>query len=104
MQQEITLSQIATFFKTPIACWPGSELILDWYHLSKKCYALTSLIARGRVAKKALAFQLLYRLGRGQFDEVLALLEAYGTGTGRSSKYCPWLSQSRLSQPSALAR
>ena len=23
---------IATFFKTQIARWPGSELILDWYH------------------------------------------------------------------------
>lgn len=23
---------IATFFKTPIACWPGSQLIMDWYH------------------------------------------------------------------------
>jgi hypothetical protein len=68
---------IATFFRTQIACWPGSKLILDWYHLSKKCYELTSLIARGRVAKKALLGQLLYRLWRGQFDEALALLEAY---------------------------
>jgi hypothetical protein len=23
---------IATFFKTPIACWPGSQLIMDGYH------------------------------------------------------------------------
>jgi hypothetical protein len=68
---------IATFFKTQIAHWPGSELILDWYHLSKKCYELTSLIARGRVAKKALLGQLLYCLWRGQLDEALALLEAY---------------------------
>jgi hypothetical protein len=45
--------------------------------LIKKCYELTSLIARGRVAKKALAFQLLYHLGRDQLDEALALLEAY---------------------------
>jgi hypothetical protein len=68
---------IATFFKTQIARWPGSELILDWYHLGKKCYELTSLIARGRVAKKALLGQLLYHLWRGQLDEALALLEAY---------------------------
>lgn len=68
---------IATFFKTHLAYWPGSELILDWYHLTKKCYELTSLIARGRVAKKALTFQLLYRLWRGQLDEVLELLKAY---------------------------
>jgi hypothetical protein len=68
---------ITTFFKTQIARWPGSELILDWYHLGKKCYELTSLIARGRVAKKALLGQLLYCLWRGQLDEALALLEAY---------------------------
>jgi hypothetical protein len=68
---------IATFFKTQLASWPRSELILDWYHLSKKCYELTSLIARGRVAKKALFGQVLYRLWRGQLDEALALLEAY---------------------------
>ena len=29
------------------------------------------------MAKKALAFQLLYHLWRGQLDEALALLEAY---------------------------
>jgi hypothetical protein len=29
------------------------------------------------VAKKALTFQLLYHLGRGQLDEALELLEAY---------------------------
>jgi hypothetical protein len=38
---------------------------------------LTSLIARGRGAKKALPGQLLYRLWRGQLDNALALLEAY---------------------------
>jgi hypothetical protein len=27
---------IATFFKTPIACWPGSELIMDWYHAGQE--------------------------------------------------------------------
>jgi hypothetical protein len=42
-----------------IACWPGSELIMDWYHLGKKFYELTSLTARGGVAKKALLGQLL---------------------------------------------
>jgi hypothetical protein len=50
---------------------------MDWYHLGKKCYELTSLIARGRVAKNALLGQLMYRLWRGQLDEALALLEAY---------------------------
>src|SRR2546430_8114787 len=68
---------IATFFKTQIARWPGSELILDWYLLGKKCYELTRLIARGSVAKKAVLGQLLYLVWRGQLDEALVLLEVY---------------------------
>ena len=68
---------IATFFRARLATWRGSELIMDWYHLGKKCYELTRLIARGRVAKNALTFQLMYRLWRGPLDEAWALLEAY---------------------------
>ena len=68
---------IAQFFKERLVAWADSELIIDWYHLCKKCYELSSLIARGRVAKKALLGILMYRLWRGQLDEALALLEAY---------------------------
>ena len=50
---------------------------MDCYHLGKECYELTRLIARGRVAKNALTFQLMYRLWRGSLDEAWALLEAY---------------------------
>ena len=42
---------IAKFFTERLAAWPGAELVLDWYHCRKKCYDLTSLICRGRVAK-----------------------------------------------------
>ena len=68
---------IAQFFKERLVAWADSELIIDWYHLCKKCYELSSLSARGRVAKKALLGILMYRLWRGQLDEALALLEAY---------------------------
>jgi len=68
---------LATFFKERLAAWPGSELILDWYHCRKKCYDLTSGICRGRVAKAKLLGSLLVHLWRGQVDEALALLEAY---------------------------
>jgi hypothetical protein len=50
---------------------------LDWYHCRKKCYDLTSLICRGRVAKAKLLGALLYRLWRGQVDDAIALLDAY---------------------------
>ena len=52
-------------------------LILDWYHCRKKCYDLTSLICRGRVAKAKLLGALLVRLWRGQVDDATTLLEAY---------------------------
>lgn len=68
---------LATFFKERLAAWPGSELILDWYHCRKKCYDLTSCICRGRLAKAKLLGSLLIHLWRGQVDEALVLLEAY---------------------------
>lgn len=68
---------IATFFREWLAALPNKELILDWYHCRKKCYDLTSLICRGRVAKATLLGPLLIHLWRGQVDEAVALLEAY---------------------------
>jgi hypothetical protein len=68
---------IATFFRERLAALPNKELILDWYHGRKKCYDLTSLICRGRVAKAKLLGQLLFHLWRGQVDEAVALLQAY---------------------------
>jgi hypothetical protein len=68
---------IAKFFTERLAAWPGSELILDWYHCRKKCYDLTSLICRGRLAKAKLLGALLVRLWRGQVDDAIALLDAY---------------------------
>jgi len=64
------------FFTERLAAWPGTELILDWYHCRKKCYDLTSLICRGRVAKAKLLGALLLRLWRGQVDDAITLLEA----------------------------
>jgi hypothetical protein len=68
---------IAKFFTERLAAWPGTELILDWYHCRKKCYDLTSLICRGRLAKAKLLGALLLRLWRGQVHDAIALLEAY---------------------------
>jgi hypothetical protein len=68
---------IAKFFTERLATWPSTELILDWYHCRKKCYDLTSLICRGRVAKAKLLGALLFRLWRGQVDDAITLLDAY---------------------------
>ena len=55
----------------------NKELVLDWYHLTKKCYEMTSMICHGRKAKAALMGPLLSSLWRGQVDEALARLEDY---------------------------
>jgi len=53
------------------------ELILDWYHLAKKCKDLCCMIARGREAKDALLSSLKRKLWYGKVADSLSLLEAY---------------------------
>jgi len=68
---------IRTFFAERLAHLPHKEMILDWWHLRKKCYDLTSMICRGRKAKVVLMSRLLVRLWRGQVQEAIECLEAY---------------------------
>ena len=68
---------IMRFFQEHLATWPMATLLLDWYHCRKKCYDLTSLICRGRKAKKELLGLLLKHLWRGQVQDALDILEEY---------------------------
>jgi hypothetical protein len=68
---------IRNFFVERLAAFAHKELVLDWYHLVKKCYELTSMICRGRKAKAALMGRLIPRLWRGQVTDALALLTSY---------------------------
>jgi hypothetical protein len=68
---------IGHFFQERLASWPLATLILDWYHCRKKCYDLTSLICRGRLAKAHLLGLLLSHLWRGQVLEAITTLEQY---------------------------
>jgi hypothetical protein len=54
-----------------------SCLLLDWFHLGKKCVEMSSLICRGRGAKKSLLKRVLSCLWQGQVEEAIAALEAY---------------------------
>lgn len=58
-----------------------AELILDWYHLAKKCKDLCCMIARGREAKDALLSSLKRKLWYGKVADALSLLKAYGPQT-----------------------
>lgn len=54
-----------------------SRLLLDWYHLCKKCVEMSCLICRGRRAKKPLLKVVLSCLWQGQVSEAVAALEAH---------------------------
>jgi len=68
---------IRTFFTEALAGIPDKAMILDWYHLRKKCYQLCSLICRGRKAKAHLLFTLYRHLWRGKVEDAIQMLEAY---------------------------
>lgn len=53
------------------------EMILDWYHLCKKCRDLCSMICKGREAKKLLLTPLIKSLWNGEVDCAIGLLNAY---------------------------
>lgn len=56
---------------------PTSTLLLDWWHLRKKCADLSSMICHGRQAKAALLRPLLRTLWQGDVDGAIRLLEDY---------------------------
>jgi hypothetical protein len=69
---------IATFFKTQIACWPGSELIMDWYHPGQEMLRTDQLDCAREGGEAGVGFPTpLPPLARPILDEALALLEAY---------------------------
>jgi hypothetical protein len=53
---------------------------------NKKCYGLTSLICRGRLAKAQLLAPLLSQLWRGQVSQAISLLEQYRPQTTNEAK------------------
>jgi hypothetical protein len=68
---------IRSFFTERLEAFVNKELVLDWYHLAKKCYDMTSMICYGRKAKSALMGPLISRLWRGQVNDAIDQLEAY---------------------------
>ena len=68
---------IRAWFSALLTQVPGSTLLLDWYHLRKKCAELGSMICRGRKAKAELLHMLYRHLWQGETAAALAVLEAY---------------------------
>ena len=63
-------------------------LILDWYHLRKKCYELLSMIARNKSEKETHIQIILAHLWQGQTAEALAYLHSQVMVTQLSLKNC----------------
>jgi hypothetical protein len=54
---------------------PAIQIILDWYHLEKRCKEQLSLALKGRVIRNALLKQLCPFLWHGCIDRAIALLQ-----------------------------
>lgn len=68
---------IRNWFAALQSVWASSSLILDWFHLRKRCAELGSMICHNRKAKAALLGGLYRHLWRGEVDAAIALVEAY---------------------------
>jgi hypothetical protein len=78
---------------------PQAQLLLDWYHLRKKCADFASMICAGKAAK-ALFLGTLYRhLWRGEVDPALAWLRAYRSQAKNLEKLDELLAYLEARQP-----
>jgi hypothetical protein len=67
--------------------WLNSvQIILDWYHLKKRCKEQLSLAMNGCVVRNALLEQLLPCLWHGCVDRAIALLQAVEPGKIKNQK------------------
>jgi hypothetical protein len=69
-------SWICDFYSTELALIALSELILDWYHLQKKCHQLLSMVCHGRKAREEVEAQLRPLLWQGDVQAACQLLES----------------------------
>lgn len=62
------------------------QLILDWYHLEKKCKELLSLACKGRQVRNDLLAKLMPLLWHGCVNGAIALLPATDPSTIKNKK------------------
>ena len=69
-------SWIRTFFEEHLAAYSDKQLILDWYHLAKKCRKMLSMIGHNRQQRRDLLQQMTRLLWEGKTAESIAFLRA----------------------------
>lgn len=68
-------SSVAQYF-----CWhPQVSIILDWYHLKKKCRELLSMASKGRQIRHAILEELMPLLWHGLVDQAIDYLSHLAT-------------------------
>ena len=77
---------IRNFYQLLQGYLPTSQMILDWFHLQRKCYQFSAMICRGKKAKAKLLGSLYYHLWRGQVDETIQILKDYRSEAKRLDK------------------
>lgn len=79
-------SWIRDFYATDLDPITISELILDWYHLQKKCHQLLSMVCYGRKARQEIEDQLCLLLWQGEVDAACQLLQSLRPQTRNEEK------------------
>jgi hypothetical protein len=70
---------------------PSSALLLDWWHLCKRCRELGSMACRGRKAKAALLRPIYRHLWQGEVASAVAVLEAYRPQAKNTERLEEWI-------------
>jgi hypothetical protein len=65
-----------TAIRHAFSWFPPVQIILDWYHLEKRCKEQLSLALKGRIIRNTLLEQLLPCLWHGCVDRAIAVLQA----------------------------
>jgi hypothetical protein len=81
-RKSVTLvSDGARWIREFVAGWlsalPRLEVILDWFHVAKRCRELTSMIGKDRASRRALYQEVRKRLWKGEVAAAVKQLEEY---------------------------
>jgi len=68
---------IRNWFREVMSRLPSGRFLLDWCHLRKKCYEMSSMICHGKQAKARLLGCLYRHLWRGDVEGAIQVLEAH---------------------------
>ncbi len=90
---------IRAWFGEVLAVLPRSSLILDWWHLCKRCRELASMTCRGRKAKAALLRPIYRHLWQGDVPAAITMLEAYRPQAKDAERLEEWMTYLRERAP-----